>query len=244
MLPLVLGAATAALVSAGYQSMSPTGQWYGRTFTGLSRRSKKIALTFDDGPNDPYTPQLLEVLTRHNVKATFFMLGQYVQARPDLARMVADAGHVIGNHTFSHANLIFLPENRVKKEIEDCELALKDAIGLRSSLLFRPPFGGRRPASLRMARSLGLHPIMWNVTGWDWKAPSPEYIGQKIATRVRGGSVILLHDGGHERMGVDRSKTVIAMDQIISRCKAEGYEFATIPEMMESVVSRQSSVVS
>lgn len=216
--------------------MSPTGQWYGRTFTGLPRGSKKLALTFDDGPNDPYTPQLLEVLARHNVKATFFMLGQYVQARPDLARMVAEAGHVIGNHTFSHPNLIFLPRNQAKREIEDCGRALAEAVG-QPSRLFRPPFGARRPASLRLARALGLEPIMWNVTGWDWKAPSTEYIVQKVATRVRGGDVILLHDGGHEGMGVDRLKTVLATDRVIARCKGEGYEFVTIPEMMESVSS-------
>ena len=243
MLPLVLGAATAALVSAGYQSMSPTGQWYGRTFTGLSRQSKKIALTFDDGPNDPHTPRLVEVLARHQVPATFFMLGQYVQARPDLARAVVEAGHVIGNHTFSHPNLIFLRSDRVKREIEDCQRTLSDAVG-QPSCLFRPPFGGRRPASLRISRSLGLQPVMWNVTGWDWKAPSADFIQQKIASRLRGGSVILLHDGGHERMGVDRSKTVVATDRVIARCKSEGYEFVTIPEMMEAVVSRQSSVVS
>jgi peptidoglycan/xylan/chitin deacetylase (PgdA/CDA1 family) len=232
MLPVVLGAAAAALVSAGYQSMSPTGQWYGRTFTGLSRRSRQVALTFDDGPNDPYTPQLLDVLARHNVKATFFMLGGYVQARPDLARIVAEAGHVIGNHTFSHPNLIFVPANRARKEIEDCHRALTDAVG-EHSRLFRPPFGGRRPASLRVARALGMEPIMWNVTGYDWKAPSPEYIEQKIANRLRGGSVILLHDGGHERMGVDRSKTVVATERVIERCKTEGYEFVTVLEMME-----------
>ncbi|HVO61582.1 MAG TPA: polysaccharide deacetylase family protein [Terriglobales bacterium] len=222
--------------------MSPTGQWYGRTFIGLPRWSRKIALTFDDGPNDPYTPQLLEVIGKYNVKATFFMLGQHVQAHPHLARMVADAGHIIGNHTFNHPNLIFLAANRVRTEIEDCRRALSDAVGQHSGL-FRPPFGGRRPASLRLARSLGLEPIMWNVSGWDWNAPSPEYIEKKIASRMRGGSVILLHDGGHERMGVDRAKTVIATGRLIARCESEGYEFVTIPEMMETVVNRQSSVV-
>jgi peptidoglycan/xylan/chitin deacetylase (PgdA/CDA1 family) len=160
------------------------------------------------------------------------MLGGYVQARPDLARIVAEAGHVIGNHTFSHPNLIFVPANRARKEIEDCHRALTDAVG-EHSRLFRPPFGGRRPASLRVARALGLEPIMWNVTGYDWKAPSPEYIEQKIANRLRGGSVILLHDGGHERMGVDRSKTVVATERVIERCKTEGYEFVTVLEMME-----------
>ncbi len=243
MLAIVLGAATAALISAGYQSMSPTGQWYGRTFTGLPRGSKKLALTFDDGPNDPFTPQLLDVLARHDVKATFFMLGKYARLRPDLARAVAGAGHVVANHTFSHPNLIFLPEARVQAEIQDCECALADAVGQHSNL-FRPPFGGRRPASLRMARSLGLQPIMWNITGWDWKAPSADYIEQKIASRIRGGDVILLHDGGHERMGTDRSHTVSACDRVITRCKAEGYEFVTIPEMMETAPSHPSAALS
>jgi peptidoglycan/xylan/chitin deacetylase (PgdA/CDA1 family) len=234
MLGMVLGASTAALVSAGYQSMSPTGQWYGHTFVGLPRNSRKLALTFDDGPNDPYTSQLLEVLARHSVKATFFMLGRYVESRPGLARSVAEAGHAIGNHTYSHPNLIFLSQGRVKAEIESCRRALTDAVGEHSPL-FRPPFGGRRPASLRVARSLGLEPVMWNVTGWDWKAPSADYIELKIRSRVRGGDVILLHDGGHERLGVDRSPTVAATERVIARCKREGYEFVTVPEMIETV---------
>jgi peptidoglycan/xylan/chitin deacetylase (PgdA/CDA1 family) len=232
MLPLVLGAASAALVSAGYQTMSPRGQWYGRTFTGLPRPCRKIALTFDDGPNDPYTSQLLEVLARHAVTATFFMLGQFVQRRPDLARAVAEAGHAVGNHTFSHPNLIFLAAARVKAEIEKCEQALEDAIGRRSTL-FRPPFGGRRPASLRVARSLALEPVMWNVTSFDWRAPSAGYIEERVTTRVRGGDVILLHDGHHVQMGADRSMTVSATERIIVRLKEKGYDFCTITEMMQ-----------
>src|SRR6476660_5383862 len=93
-------AASAAALSAGYQSMAPTGQWYGRTFTGLSRGTKQLALTYDDGPNDPHTMRLLEVLARHEVPATFFLIGRYVQQRPDLVREIVKAGHIIGNHTF------------------------------------------------------------------------------------------------------------------------------------------------
>ncbi len=213
--------------------MSPTGQWYGRTFTGLPPGARKLALTFDDGPNDSYTPQLLNVLARHDVKATFFMLGKYVHARPGLARAVAEAGHVIGNHTFNHPNLIFLSASRVKAEIEHCDRVLTDAVGQHSNL-FRPPFGGRRPASLRVARNFGLQTIMWNVTGWDWRAASAELIERKITPRIRGGEVILLHDGGHERMGVDRSRTVSACDRIIAELKAQSYAFVTIPELMST----------
>src|SRR5436189_5609401 len=90
----------AALVSAGYQSMAPTGQWFGKAFYGLPRGSKQIALTFDDGPNDPHTLNLLEVLAKHNAHATFFLIGRYVQQRPDIVREIAKQRHVIGNHTF------------------------------------------------------------------------------------------------------------------------------------------------
>src|SRR5271166_707739 len=158
----------AALFSAGYQSMSPTGQWYGRTFTGLPPGSQKLALTYDDGPNDPHTLRLLEVLARHNVRATFFMVGRYVKQRPDLAREVVKAGHVVGNHTFTHPNLIFASAARTRRELQDCTQALTDAVG-EHSRLFRPPFGGRRPSTLRIARHLGLEPVMWNVTGYDWR---------------------------------------------------------------------------
>jgi len=140
--------------------MAPTGQWFGRTFASGSRGSKQIALTYDDGPNDPHTLKLLEVLAKHNVQATFFMIGRYVQQRPDIARAVAEAGHVIGNHTFTHPLLTFKSASQTRTELVDCRKALQDAIGEHSNL-FRPPFGGRRPATLRIARELGLEPVLW-----------------------------------------------------------------------------------
>lgn len=227
-----LGAAAAA-TAAGYQSMSPTGQWYGATFVGLPRRSKQLALTFDDGPNDPHTLELLEVLARHNVRATFFVIGQYVVKRPDIVRELASAGHAIGNHTYSHPNLIFTSWQQTSIEIRRCEDALHDAIGMHAPL-FRPPFGGRRPGTLRTARSLGLQPVMWRVSGHDWKGNPTEYIERRIRGQVRGGDVILLHDGSHIQFGVDRSQTVIATDHLIPWCKSQGYKFLTVPEMMKN----------
>jgi peptidoglycan/xylan/chitin deacetylase (PgdA/CDA1 family) len=226
-------AATAALSAAGYQSMAPTGQWYGRTFNGLPRGTKQLALTYDDGPNDPHTLRLLGVLAKHEVKATFFLIGRYVQQRPDLAREIVQAGHVVGNHTFTHPLLIFKSAAEIRQELSDCNAALADALGQQTSL-FRPPFGGRRPAVLRIARELGLEPVMWNVTGFDWTAPPSAVIEQKVAKQIRGGDVILLHDGGHQQMGADRSQTVQATDHLIAKYQSRGYEFVTISAMMRN----------
>lgn len=224
-------AATIAAVTAGYQSIAPTGQMFGSTFTGLPSGSKQIALTYDDGPNDPHTLRLLEVLARHNVRATFFLIGRYLQQRPEIAREIVKAGHIVGNHTFTHPLLTLKSAAEVRQELSGCHSALQDAIGEHSNL-FRPPFGGRRPAVLRIARELGLKPVMWNVTGYDWNAPPAEVIERKVAKQIRGGDVILLHDGGHKHMGADRSQTVLATNHLIKRYHAERFEFVTIPQMM------------
>jgi peptidoglycan/xylan/chitin deacetylase (PgdA/CDA1 family) len=232
MLPALIGLTAAAAASAaGYQSMAPQGQWYGQTFAGGARGSKQIALTYDDGPNDPHTLKLLDVLAKHSVRATFFMIGRYVQQRPEIARAVAQTGHVIGNHTFTHPLLIFKSEAQTRTQLLECRSALQDAIGEHSNL-FRPPFGGRRPATLRVARSLGLETVMWNVTGYDWNAPPAAVIEKKVARQMRGGDVILLHDGGHRAMGADRAQTVIATDNLIRRYRDQGYQFVTVEEML------------
>jgi|SRR5208282_5664077 len=236
-----LTATAAAASAAGYQSMSPTGQSYGRTFAAGIRGSKQIALTYDDGPNDPHTLKLLDVLAKHSVQATFFMIGRYVQQRPEIARAVAQAGHVIGNHTFTHPLLIFESEAQTRIQLVDCRQALQDAVGEHSSL-FRPPFGGRRPATIRIARDLGLQTVMWNVTGYDWSAPPAAAIQKKVERQMRGGDVILLHDGGYRGLGADRAQTVIATDNLIRRYRDQGYEFVTVEEMMQAIIDPSLAV--
>src|SRR5690348_17538069 len=119
-------AVAAGIGAAGYQSMAPTGQWYGRTFTGNSESRKQIALTYDDGPNDPHTLRLLEVLARHDVQATFFLIGRYVQQRPDIVRAIVNSGHIVGNHTFTHPLLTLKSAAEVHKELIDCRAAIQD----------------------------------------------------------------------------------------------------------------------
>jgi len=239
MLALALTGAvsTAAALAAGYQSIAPMGQWYGRTFSGLPRGSRQIALTFDDGPNDPHTLRLLDVLSKHSVPSTFFLIGRYVRQAPQIAREIIGAGHVVGNHTFTHPLLTFKSETEIRQQLSECRAALQDAIG-ECSDLFRPPFGGRRPAVVRIARELRLEPVMWNVTGYDWTAPPAAVIERKVAQQMCGGDIILLHDGSHKQPGADRSQTVIASDRLIARYKSEGFEFVTIPQMMQKNATR------
>jgi peptidoglycan/xylan/chitin deacetylase (PgdA/CDA1 family) len=234
MLPeIVSGVAVAGAATwAGFQTMWPTSQVYGRTFLGLEPGARQLALTFDDGPNDPYTGQMMEVLRRHGVKATFFLIGRFVQQRPEIARSLVEAGHAIGIHTWDHPNLIFVSTAEVRRQLQRTQQAILDATGVEAKL-FRPPFGGRRPATMRVARACRLQTIMWNVTCYDWKAESADEIVKHAERQIRGGDVILLHDGEYHRIGVDRSRSVAASDRILTRYKSEGYEFVTIPEMME-----------
>ncbi|HEV2962329.1 MAG TPA: polysaccharide deacetylase family protein [Candidatus Angelobacter sp.] len=227
--------ALAAASYAGYATMAPGPQLYGRTLTH-GRDPRQMALTFDDGPNDPYTFELLDLLAKYEAKATFFVIGAYVCRRPDMVRAIHQAGHALGNHTFHHPNLIFVSSGRLRQELDDCSKALDDAIGSRVSL-FRPPFGGRRPAVLRAARSRRLTPVMWSVTSYDWSAQSAEMIVRKVNSQVdarkdRQAEIILLHDGGHRGFGAaDRSHTVNATRQLLEKYSEEGKKFVSISEL-------------
>src|SRR5271168_264559 len=135
-----------------YAAKWPTSQIFGRTLLSGSD-IQEVALTFDDGPNDPYTGQLLELLARHQVRATFFLVGSYVRRRPDIARAIHQAGHLLGNHTMVHPSLIWLSPARVREELAGCTATIEDATGERVRW-FRPPFGSRRPDVLRAAEEL------------------------------------------------------------------------------------------
>jgi peptidoglycan-N-acetylglucosamine deacetylase len=224
--PYITLASAAAASYAGYASMAPTSQLYGRTLTHGSDPNQ-IALTFDDGPNDPHTMHLLDVLARHNAKATFFLIGKYVRQRPDIARAILAAGHEIGNHTDSHPNLILVSAARLRQELAACSKALEDALGKKVTL-FRPPFGGRRPNVMRTARSMGLNPVMWSVTGYDWSAKSAAEIVKKVSGQVDSrhkpqGEIVLLHDGGHMAFRTDRKSTVEATDRLLERYAGKQY---------------------
>jgi peptidoglycan-N-acetylglucosamine deacetylase len=239
---VAVGAAALGLLGGGlvYASVWPTSQVFGRTLIAGDDPSQ-VALTFDDGPNDAATPQLLEVLARHNVRATFFAMGSYARMRPDLARAVVAAGHVLGNHTMSHPKLSVEPVARVRQELADCTAVLEDVTGV-AVRFFRPPFGARRPVVLRIARELGLIPVTWNVTGYDWNPIGAEKILDKLEAGItrnrfrRSGSNLLLHDGGHLTMGAPRMDTVHAVDRLLKSHRGpegRGTRFVTVDAWMQ-----------
>jgi peptidoglycan/xylan/chitin deacetylase (PgdA/CDA1 family) len=231
---ITTAAAATGLAVGGYfyASMWPTSQIFGRTILS-GRDPNEYALTYDDGPNDACTEQLLEILARHNVHATFFLIGRFVRERRGLTRRIHAAGHLIGNHSFTHPVLLFESPSRVHEELASTNAAIEDAIGEKISY-FRPPHGARRPDVLQTARELGLTPVLWNAMGYDWKpALNPETILTNLdkgirRNRRRGhGSNLLLHDGGQASIGQDRTATVAATALLLDRAQQEQVRFVT-----------------
>lgn len=238
--PLALGAAAGAAGWGVYNAISPTAQGFGKAFIGTPRQGKLMALTFDDGPNTAWTPKLMEVLDKHGVRATFFSIGHYAREQPSLLREVAAAGHAIGNHTYTHVTMPLHTDDTIRRELRETTTAIEDAgvemAQVNGHRLMRPPYGRRRPGTLRVLWEEGYVPILWSVTLWDWsKGVTTEKIMRKAEKQTRGGGhVILLHDGCDVAMGWDRSHSVESADLILQQWKEqEGYEFVTIPEMIE-----------
>lgn len=223
----------AGLTAGGYAyaAMWPTSQIFGRTILS-GKDVAEVALTFDDGPNDPWTGHLLDILDRYQVQATFFFIGRFVRQRPDLARMVRQAGHLVGNHTFTHPVLLFEKPSKVRQELADCNAALEDALGEKIQY-FRPPHGARRPDVLLSAQELGLRPVLWTAMGHDWDASCAESILNRLEKEMirdsrRGrGSNLLLHDGGQAGINVDRGRTVMAVDAFLGHYR-KSKKFVTV----------------
>lgn len=182
---------------------------------------RTIALTIDDGPSPVYTPQILQILERHHVTASFSMVGQNVTYYPGLVRDVADAGHVIVNHTWDHANLALLRASQARTEIARASDAIHAAVGERPRI-FRAPYGAWSKATLEYCASEKLMPLDWSVDPRDWSRPGVGEIVTNILRNTRTGSIILEHDGGG-----NRSQTVAALRTVIPRLLAEGYRFRT-----------------
>lgn len=214
---------TAGLLAAGctYAALSPQSQLFGQTLIA-PRNPNEIALTYDDGPNDIVTQRLLDLLAQYNVRATFFLIGQFARQRPQIVRAIAASGHLIGNHTMSHPWLAWQSSTRIRQELAGCNAILEDTLGIPIRY-FRAPHGARRPAVLRIARSLGLTPVQWNIIPGDWLPITAEKIAARTIRSItrnqqqHRASNIVLHDGGQAGLGQPRLPTVEATGLLLHK---------------------------
>ncbi|MFA1544401.1 polysaccharide deacetylase family protein [Actinomadura monticuli] len=184
-------------------------------------RVKCVALTFDDGPAES-TGELLDVLAAKNVRATFFLVGENVVKHPELVRRELQAGHEIGDHSYTHADLGTASKTTVMSELTRTQDAIRRAAGF-TPVLLRPPYGSVSKRLTKLARSMGLAQVLWTVDPLDWEHRDTGYVEKRVLKRVRPGYVVLMHD--------IHPTTVRAVPRIIDRLAAEGYAFVTVSEL-------------
>ena len=245
-----VSAAGACAGVAAWGAVSPTSELFGPTLHHTPVASQ-IALTFDDGPNPAHTPQLLALLERYQAAASFFVVGQFARACPEIVREIADRGHTIGNHTETHVSLAFLPAGRIADELRACQESVLRALGFErdaAPLLMRPPFGYRGPQLWSAIRRAGLRGVaMWSLTCYDWKPqPAARLIKRlgRVAERRRlpaaairetnshrGGDIVVLHDGDARGLGADRGHVLAALEYWLPRWRDAGFEFVTMNQL-------------
>jgi peptidoglycan/xylan/chitin deacetylase (PgdA/CDA1 family) len=241
-------AAAAAAGLAAYGAAYPRAQLFGTTVC-RTNSARKLAITFDDGPNPAITPKLLNLLDRYKAKATFFLIGRYVRECSELVQETVARGHEVGNHTELHPNLFWLNPSKVRVELRLCHDAIRGAIG-KPAKWFRPPYGLRNPWVIPAARELGYRTVMWTLIPGDWQEKPAEWLIPRMqpiadnAKRSLGngsnaaaagtGDVLCLHDGGHRELNGDRSRTLDALEYWLPRWRDLGLEFVTIGEAVST----------
>lgn len=192
---------------------------------------KKVALTFDDGPNEPYTSEILDVLKKANVHATFFVLGKNVERYPDTVKRMFQEGHVVGNHSYSHPDMILETDAQVRHQIQEAEQAI-EKVTTQKPILFRPPYGLDDPLTFLQTEKLCYDVIKWSVSAEDWRRPGVNQIVDRVTRNTHNGAIILMHDGDKLRHGSDRSQTVAALAILIPALRQQGYELVTVPDLL------------
>jgi peptidoglycan/xylan/chitin deacetylase (PgdA/CDA1 family) len=244
--------ALALLGIAGYASYEtlerPDSQLFGPTLVAGAPTQREVALTFDDGPNPPYTDRILDVLRSEHVRATFFVVGRAAVAYPNTVRRIVRDGNALGNHTWDHAHLIVESPAAIRSELLRTDAAIARITGTHTHLM-RPPFGARDFAVIDAAHALGYRVVMWSVPlPNDWEQPGDATIAKRVIDRVRDGGIIVLHDGNRGIVCArahapplrtcDRSQEVAATREIVDALRARGFRFVTIPELVADAARR------
>jgi polysaccharide deacetylase family sporulation protein PdaB len=206
------------------------------TYSGARSNQKKlVALTFDDGPDSKYTDQILNLLKKQNITATFFVIGEHAAAHKDVMKRIISAGHEIGNHSWSHSDLTKLDEQQLEAEIDKTDEVIQSLTNQPTTLL-RPPYGAVSQQVIEYAEK--SHKIVnWSVDSRDWEGISTERILQNIKKEVRPGAIILQHSAGGKNGNL--SNTVQALPLIIAYLKEHGYQFVTVSNLISQNVPNQ-----
>lgn len=204
---------------------------YRSTFLLSGPASKReVALTFDDAPDANFTPKVLDALKKEGVKATFFVVGNRVEAHPDIVRRMVQEGHVIGNHSYSHANLPKLSNSAFREEITKTDSLIRTYTGYTPHLV-RPPYGNIDEDQIRWLSSQHKKIVNWNVDSLDWKGLSTEQVATNVLAHVHPGSIVLQHAAGGA--GEDLSGTVNAIPELIKKLREDGVKLVTVPELLD-----------
>lgn len=194
----------------------------GRVIYHVPVADRAVALTFDDGPEENYTPDILRILAQYRAHATFFVIGGHVRAHPDLLRQIHLLGHEIGNHTLSHERA----KPVTRQEIDACDALIRRVTGL-PPLYLRPPGGHMNERILELAKTSHHIVVMWSVDARDWARPGTGHIVRSVVDKVHPGDIVIFHDGGGKR-----AQTVTALATILARLSAGGYRFLTMTELL------------
>ena len=197
--------------------------------------SDRFALTFDDGPSGRWTPRVLDVLKRHDARATFFLLAGNVRRHADVVRRLVGEGHEAAIHGDGHWPLPLLPPWSIRGEIERCAAALHASAGVRARH-YRPPFGFMVPSQARFVRAMGYEPVLGDVYPSDPRQPGVERILRRVLSRLTGGSILILHDGSPLGDG-DRRQTIEALDIVLRRARDRGLRAITVADLWEAGLS-------
>jgi peptidoglycan/xylan/chitin deacetylase (PgdA/CDA1 family) len=210
---------------------------FGRVFWRGRRDTKVISITFDDGPSESYTNQILDVLKESHVEATFFVLGERVKRHPDIVRRQIAEGHEVQNHGYGHTILALKSPASVRRELETTSDVIQGVTGVRPTLL-RVPHGWRNPWVSRVARELDLRIVAWTLGVWDTDRPGSAVIVRRALEGLGNGCVLLLHDGRGREEQADCSQVVDALPAIITEARKAGYSFSTLSRMIAEAQAR------
>jgi peptidoglycan/xylan/chitin deacetylase (PgdA/CDA1 family) len=215
--------------------MSPYSQLIGpcpfRASAGAGPPAKTIALTFDDGPNEPFTSQIATYLAHCDIKATFFQVGQCVQRHPEVSRRLLAAGHVIGNHSYAHRFGRCWTEPDIADELRLSQRVFHETIG-REPALYRPPWLVRTPATFRVLEDAGLRAVSGEFChALEPFQPAPQRIARHALAKVRPGGIVIFHDG-YDAKGADRTSTVEAVKVVVDTLIRHGYSFTTVDDLL------------